>query len=119
MRRVLGSQARQGNERRSPVASKRVGLIRPVHVAERASVAAKMVFRLLVVAHHHFQDTDRVRTKRMVFLRPAVHESDAPCRPVYPRPSVTSGWWCRSAGGLRGRCSTDPPIAGASTVLPA
>src|SRR6202007_2707640 len=97
-------QARQGNERRSLVASKRVGLIRPVHVSERASVAAKMVFRLLVVAHHHFQGTDRVRTTSRVFLRPAAHESDAPCRPVYPPPSVTSDWYCcRCAGSGQNR----------------
>jgi len=53
--RVVRCQARQGTKRRSRVASKRIRLIRPVHVTERARVAKEMMLRLLVVAHDHVQ----------------------------------------------------------------
>ena len=44
---------RETNQVRSGVAPKRIGLRRPVHVAERGGVAVEVVFRPLVVGDDH------------------------------------------------------------------
>src|SRR5712691_5965686 len=73
-RRVAGFQARQGNERGALVASKRIRLIRPIHVAERARIAEKMMFRLLVVLHDRLQRIERLCSAGTIF-RHRIHSS--------------------------------------------
>ena len=71
---VVGFEARQGNERGALVASKRIRLIRPIHVAERARVAEKMMLRLLVVLHHRLQRIECFGSAGTIF-RHRIHSS--------------------------------------------
>ena len=71
---VVGFEARQGNEPGALVASKRIRLIRPIHVAERARIAEKMMFRLLVVLHDRLQRIECFGSAGTIF-RHRIHSS--------------------------------------------
>src|ERR1041385_898675 len=71
---VAGLEARQGNEPGALVASKRIRLIRPIHVAERTRIAEKMMLRLLVVLYDRSQGMERFCSAGPIF-RHRIHSS--------------------------------------------
>ena len=75
---VIRLQTRQGDERRPLVASKRIGLVRPVQAAERARIPEEVMLGLLVVAHDRAQGIAWLRALNRVFLRRIVHALHLP-----------------------------------------